>query len=131
MSFANIKTVLILDAITYCLMFLLCVLNRATVAALLGLPDTVVSAAGWICLAAAAPMLVAAAQHARSRALTHLVVAGNLAWVAASLAVLGVRGAQMSRLGIAGTLAQAFAVFMFAWLERKGTKASPRPVAAR
>ncbi|MGV1683094.1 hypothetical protein [Sphingopyxis sp. NJF-3] len=125
----NLKTILTLDAVTCTAMFLLCVLAAATVAALLGLPAGVVTAAGWICLAAAMPMLIVAMQRAPSRGLTKLIAVGNLGWVAASLAVLAIFAGQMTWFGIAVTLVQALVVLEFALLEAKGAAALPRAAA--
>jgi hypothetical protein len=125
----NLKTILFLDAVTCAAMFLLCVLAAATVSALLGLPDSVVIAAGWICLAAAAPMLFVAMQKAPSRGLTNLIAVGNLGWVAASLAVLAIFAGQMRWLVIGVTLAHARVVLEFALLEAKGAAALRSPAA--
>lgn len=119
----NLKTILILDAVTCAAMFLLCVFASATVSALVGLPGSVVTAAGWICLAAAVPMLVVAIQRVPSRGLTNLIAVGNLGWVAASLAVLAIFAGQMTWLGIGITLVQALVVLEFALLEAKGAAA--------
>jgi hypothetical protein len=125
----NLKTILFLDAVTCTAMFLLCVLAAALVSALVGLPSGVVTAAGWICLAAAVPMLVVAMQRVPSRGLTHLIAVGNLGWVAASLAVLAIFAGQMTWLGIAVTLVQALVVLDFALLEAKGAAALRSPAA--
>lgn len=125
----NLKTILILDAVTCTAMFLLCVLAAGMVSALLGLPAEIVTVAGWICLVAAVPMLVAVLQRVPGRGLTHLVAVGNLGWVAASFAVLAIFAGQMSWLGIAAVAVQALVVLEFALLEAKGAAALPRRVA--
>jgi len=126
----NIKTILILDAVTCAAMFLLCVFAAATLAPLFGLPAGVVTAAGWICLTAALPMVGVAAQRVPSRGLTNLIAVGNLGWVVASFAVLAIFAGQMSWLGIAATVVQALVVLEFALIEAKGAATLPRAAAA-
>ncbi|WP_077145106.1 hypothetical protein [Sphingopyxis sp. KK2] len=124
MSISNLKTVLIVDAITCTGVLALGLLALEPVAALLGLPVVVVTFGAWICLAAALPMFAAAAQAVPNAALVKLIAVGNLGWVAASFAVVAVFAAQMTGLGIVIVLAQAVAVLAFAIIEWKG--AAPR-----
>lgn len=119
MSILNLKNILIADAITCTGVFAIGLLAAAPVGALLGLPANVVAIGGWICLAAALLMIVAARQAVPSAALVKLVALGNLGWVAASFAVVATFAAQMTALGIAVVIAQAFAVLLFAILEWK------------
>ncbi len=125
----NLKTILIIDAITCAALFLLCVFATATVAALLGLPSGVVTVAGWIGLPSAALMLFVANQKAPSKALANLIAIGNLGWVAASFAVIAVFAGQMSWPGIVIVAVQALVVLDLALLEAKGAAALPRAVA--
>lgn len=119
MSILNLKNILIADAITCTGVFAIGLLAAAPVGALLGLPASIVAIGGWICLAAALLMIVAARQAVPSAALVKLVALGNLGWVAASFAVVATFAAQMTALGIAVVIAQAFAVLLFAILEWK------------
>jgi len=119
MSILNLKNVLIADAITCTGVFAIGLLAAAPVGALLGLPANVVAIGGWICLAAALLMVVAALQAVPSAALVKLIALGNLGWVAASFAVVATFAAQMTAIGIAVVIAQAFAVLLFAILEWK------------
>lgn len=119
MSILNLKNILIADAITCTGVFAIGLLAAAPVGALLGLPANVVAIGGWICLAAALLMVVAALQAVPSAALVKLIALGNLGWVAASFAVVATFAAQMTALGIAVVIAQAFAVLLFAILEWK------------
>ena len=105
MSIRNLKYILIADAVT-------CTGDFA-----IGL------------LAAALLMVVAALQKAPNPALVKLIALGNLGWVAASFAVVATFAAQMTGLGIAVVVAQAFAVLGFAILEWKAV-ATPRVAAA-
>ena len=125
----NLKTILIIDAITCAALFLLCVFATATVAALLGLPSGVVTVAGWIGLTSAALMLFVASQTEPSKGLTNLIAIGNLGWVAASFAVIAVFAGQMSWPGIVIVAVQALVVLDLALLEAKGAAALPRAVA--
>ena len=119
MSFLNLKNILIADAITCTGVFAIGLLAAAPVGALLGLPANIVATGGWICLAAALLMAVAAAQNEPNPALVKLIALGNLGWVAASFAVVASFANAMTGLGIAVVIAQAFAVLGFAILEWK------------
>ncbi|HEV2600012.1 hypothetical protein [Sphingopyxis sp.] len=119
MSILNLKNVLVADAITCGGVFAVGLLAAAPVGALLGLPASVVAVGGWICLAAALLMIVAARQAVPNPALVKLIALGNLGWVAASFAVIATFGAQMTALGIAVVVAQAIGVLGFAILEWK------------
>ena len=130
MSTRNLKTILILDAVTCLGVFALGLLAAGPVGALLGLPATVVAIGGWICIAAALAMLAAARQAVPNAALVRLIALGNLGWVAASLGVVAVFAAQMTGIGIAVVIAQAAAVLGFAIVEWKGAGAASNAVAA-
>ena len=119
MSILNLKNILVADAITCTGVFAIGLLAAAPVGALLGLPANIVATGGWICLAAALLMAVAAAQNVPNPALVKLVAVGNLGWVAASFAVVATFANAMTGLGIAVVIAQAFAVLGFAILEWK------------
>ncbi len=126
MSIFNLKNTLIIDAVTCTALFVLCVFATATVAALLGLPSDVVTAAGWIGLPSALLMLFVAHQKAPSKGLANLIAVGNLGWVAASFAVLTIFASQMTWLGIAVVAIQAVVVLDLAIFEAKGAAALPR-----
>lgn len=129
MSILNLKTVLVADAITCSGVFALGLLAAAPVGGLLGLPANIIAIAGWICLVAALPMLLAAAQEVPHAGLVKLIAIGNLGWVAASFAVVATFAAQMTAIGITVVIAQAFGVLLFAILEWKMASA-PRLAAA-
>lgn len=126
MSIQNLKSVLILDAATCAGIFLLSLIAAVPVASLLGLPVVIVTLGGWICLASALLMAFVTTQKPPSAALTKLIVLGNLGWVAASFAVIGVFAGQMTSIGIALVIAQALAVLVFAFLEAKGAAVAGR-----
>jgi hypothetical protein len=111
-----LRRTLAVDAATCVAMGALLVAFQAPLAGLLGLPAALLFYAGLALFPCAALMLAA---H-RSRALAWLVVAGNAAWVAASVAVLLV--ASPTALGYAFVIAQALAVAVLAWLESLGIR---------
>lgn len=129
MSIRNLKTILVADAFTCAGVFAAGLLAAEPVGALLGLPAQVVAIGGWICLAAALLMVVAARQAVPGAGLVKLIALGNLGWVAASFAVLAAFASQMTGLGIAVVAAQALGVLGFAILEWKAV-AGPGAVAA-
>ncbi len=129
MSLFNLKNTLLIDAVTCTGLFVFCVFATATVATLLGLPSEVVTVAGWIGLPSALLMLFVANQKVPSKGLANLIAVGNLGWVLASFAVLGIFADQMTALGMAVVVVQAVGVLVFAIYEAKGAAALPRTVA--
>lgn len=119
MSILNLKTVLVADAITCTGVLALGLFARQPVATLLGLPINVVAIGAWICLAAALPMFLAAAQRVPNAGLMKLIAVGNIGWVAASFAVVANFMGQITGVGIAVLIAQALGVLIFAILEWK------------
>lgn len=115
----TLKHILAVDAATCLGVFAVGIFATAFAAGLLGLPAGVVSMAGWICLAAAMPMLFLTMQAQPNRTLVTLIALGNLGWVAASFAVLAIYGAQMTAIGMAILVAQAIGVLVFAILEAR------------
>jgi hypothetical protein len=131
MTLSNLRQVLAFDAASCGLVFAACVLAGATVAGLTGLPPGVVAAGGWICLAAGLLFALLAVSRTIARPLLVLGVAGNMLWVAASLAVVAVFAGGLTGLGMAIVLGQAVAVAALTWLEVKGIAVvSARAVAA-
>ena len=120
MSRIPLSTVLLLDALTCAAVFVLGVFATAMVAALTGLPDGVVSAAGWICLVAAALLAFLAARPVKPLLL--VAIAGNVAWVVASIAVWLSFADRLTPIGHAVVLAQAAVVALFVVLESRGLK---------
>ncbi|WP_447754733.1 hypothetical protein [Sphingopyxis fribergensis] len=126
MSILNLKNILIADAITCGGVFAIGLLAATPVGALLGLPANVVATGGWICLAAALLMVIAARQAVPSAALVKLIALGNLGWVAASFAVASFFADRMTGIGIIVVAAQALGVLVFAILEWKDADVSRR-----
>ena len=120
----TLRTTLLLDAASAALFVLLCLGASGTLAALTGLPEIVVALAGWICVPSALLFLWQAASP--SRPLLAVVVAGNAAWVLASIGVWIACFGQLTALGHAVVIAQACAVEFFAIMEWRGAKALRR-----
>ena len=126
----NLKAILAFDGVTCTGVFLLSLFAAVPVAGLLGLPVAVITIDGWICLASAIVMFVAAAQTPPSPALTKLIALGNLGWVVASLAVLGAFAGQMAGIGQTLVVMQAVAILVMAIIEWKGAAVAGNLVAA-
>lgn len=126
----NLKTILVIDAVTCAGIFLISLFAAVPVAALLGLPTIIVTVGGWICLASALLMFAVAAQTPPNPALTRLIAVGNLGWVAASFAVIAVFAGPMGMLGVAVVAVQALAVLAFAILEARGATVIGRAATA-
>lgn len=121
MTTKTLSQVLALDAVTCTAVFALGVFATAFVAGLTGLPEAVVNAGGWICLAAA--LLLAYLAVRPSRGLLWLAIVGNAGWVAASLAVWIAFFDRLTPIGHAVVLAQAAGVALFVALELRGVGA--------
>lgn len=111
-----LRRTLAVDAATCAAMGALLAVFSAPLAGLLGLSAALLFYAGLALFPCAALMLVA---H-RSHALAWLVVAGNAAWIAGSVAVLLI--ASPTGLGYAFVIAQAIAVAVLAELEYLGIR---------
>lgn len=127
MTQSPLRQILALDAATCVGVFVLGVLATGTVARVAGLPEVVVSSGGWICLAAAALLGWLAARP--SRGLLGLAIAGNAAWVLASVAVWIAFFGDLTAIGHAVIIAQAVAVEVFTMLELRGFRAMGTRVA--
>jgi hypothetical protein len=108
-----LKQLLVVDTLT-CLGFgLLLLAAAAPLAALLGLPQALLFYAGIVLLPCAALMALAA--KTLSKPLVAIVVAGNVAWVIMSVAV--VLMFEVTMLGLAFSVGQAVVVLLLAVLE--------------
>lgn len=129
MTSKSLSQFLALDAATCVAVFAAGVFATGAVAALTGLPAGIVSAAGWICLAAAA--LLAYLTVRPTRGLLWLAIAGNIAWVIASVVVWIAYFGQLTPIGHAVIVAQAIGVELFVMLEMRGARSlAPRPAVA-
>ncbi len=109
----TLKQLLVVDALTCFVFGLLLIAAAAPLAALLGLPQSLLFYAGVALLPCAALMALAAKTLAKP--LVAFVIVGNAAWVIASIAV--VLMLEVTTLGLAFIVAQAAAVLVLAVLE--------------
>lgn len=116
-----------LDAATCVVAGLAMALGAAPLAGLTQLPAALLLGAGLAMLPVAALFAFIAARPRGTRGLAWLGVAGNAAWAAASVAVLGVVPA--NGLGVAFVLAQAAVVALLAGLEWRALQQGPRAAA--
>lgn len=115
-SIASIRALLLFDAATCLLMGLVLLLARAPLAALTQIPAPLLVWAGGALLPVALFMAAAGLAKPVRHWTALLVVAGNLLWVFASLAlVVAIDG--LTVLGIGFVLSQAVAVAALTWLE--------------
>ena len=117
-----------LDAASCALFFAIGAGATATAAELLGLPEIIVAAAGWICLPSA--MLFAYLALRPNRALLTLGVIGNSGWVLASAAVWIAYFGQLTTLGHVVVIGQAIVVELLTLLEWRGLRSFGRTAAA-
>ncbi len=109
----TLRQVLNLDALTCTAFGLLLVFGAAPLASLLGVPEALLFWAGVVLFPSAALMLLAARRPAPL--LLWTVIAGNAAWVVASVGV--VVALDLTALGVVFVLAQAAAVLALTLLE--------------
>jgi hypothetical protein len=121
MQLPNLKQTLLLDATTAAAFVILCLGLTAPLAEVTGLPASIVAAAGWICVPSALLFLHQAFRP--SRVWLTMVVAGNAAWLIASLALWLAYFGELSPLGHGIVVAQAVGVEIFLMLEWRGLKA--------
>lgn len=129
MTTKTLSQFLAIDAAVCALVFVLGVFATAIVAELTGLPDAVIAAAGWVCLAAGTLLAVLAVRPMRGP--LWLAIAGNLAWVVASVAVWMVYARDLTAFGHALVIVQALGVAAFVVLESRGAASlASRPAIA-
>jgi hypothetical protein len=117
-----LRGLLAFDAASCVAMGVLLVVAAEPLAPLFGLPATLLAWAGGLLLPSAALMAVAAALQPRGTGMAWLVVAGNVAWVLASAAVLVLTAP--TALGVAVVLVQALAVALLGLLEGRALRAA-------
>ncbi len=126
----TLRQTLVADGIASTGFFLLGIFVTSAVATLLGLPETLVLVATWICLPSAILMFLAVGREKPNKALAKNIAIGNCLWVIASLVVLALYAQSMTTLGIVAVAAQALVVLEFAFFEWRGAKTSAQPAAA-
>jgi hypothetical protein len=115
-----LRRALLVDAASCAAMGLALAILARALAPLLGLPEALVWTAGLALLPVAAYMALVGTREAAHPALVWVVIAGNAAWVAGSIAVLALFAT--TALGTTFVLAQAAAVAILAELEWVGLR---------
>lgn len=113
----SLRNILLVDAVTCAAMGMALAIGSAAIGELTRLPPALLWYAGLALLPIAAFMGVVATRPAIPAVGVCLIVAGNILWVAASLALLGGGWIAPNALGIAFVLVQATAVTVLAALE--------------
>ena len=113
-----LNRVFLADAMTCFACFALLVTAADSLAPLLGLGAGLLRGAGWLLLPVAALFGWIATRDRPPMPMVLLGIVGNLAWVAASVAVIMMM--QPTPIGIAFVAAQAAAVLLLAALEYRG-----------
>jgi len=114
----DVRPILALDALTCLAAGALMLLGAGLLSPLLGLPAPLLTVSGALLLPIAALFGWMSRQPVVPQPLLMLAVGGNLAWIAASLAVLFI--CAPSLLGVAFVAGQAAAVLVLAMLEVRG-----------
>ncbi len=122
-----LNTILVTDAASCAGLGALCLAAPGLLARLFGLPASLSLAAGAILLVSAVILAYAARARPVPMPLLRLIVAGNAAWVAASLAVLAL--VPLAGLGVGFIAAQAAAVAVLAIVEARFLRAPVESVA--
>ncbi|PKP79393.1 MAG: hypothetical protein CVT80_16260 [Alphaproteobacteria bacterium HGW-Alphaproteobacteria-2] len=127
--FANLSLARILqaDAAACLAMGLGLALLPGPVARVLALPEGLVLWAGALLFPAAALMIAASLRPGKG--LLALVVAGNAAWVLASLALVPAGWVTPNAFGTGAILLQAGVAALFTWAEARGLRAEARRAA--
>lgn len=121
----DLRRVLLVDAATCIAMGLFLVILAQPLAPMLGLPALLLEIAGAVLFPIAAFMLWAATREGVLQSGARLVVAGNAAWVAGSLALLIGDWAAPTPLGYAFVIVQAAVVVLLAGMEYWGLRRLP------
>lgn len=115
-----LKRVLVVDALTCVAMGVALLVAPGHLSELLGLPVMLLRSAALILLAFAVLLVWTSRQPVIASGLIRLVVSGNLAWVAASFALVLGGLVPLTAVGTAFVLAQGAAVLVIAGLEAFG-----------
>jgi len=130
-SLPSLPSLLLVDAATCAVLGLALEFGARPIAALTGLPESLLLYAGLSLFPIAAVMALVALRPALQPAGTWLVIAGNAAWAIASLALLATGWVAPNGLGVAFVLVQALVVVVLAMLERAALRRmAPHPRAA-
>ena len=124
-----LRRALLLDAAISGATGVLLILDAGLLQRVLGLPSTLLHYAGLALIPFAALLVHLARRERLSSSSVRAVIAGNAAWVVASLAVLLAGWIEPNRLGTAFVVAQALAVAVLAEIEYAGLRRSAAIVA--
>lgn len=113
----TLRNVLIADAASCAAMGMLALMAKDMIAAICGLPPSLVTAVGFILLPSAAFILMVALRASAPVWMMQLIIWLNTAWIIASL--LAVITLQPTPIGIALIMAQATIVAMLTLLEMR------------
>jgi hypothetical protein len=119
-----LRNVLLADAATCAAAGLLMALGAQPLQELLALPAPLLRYAGLGLLPFAAALVYLSQKPAAPAGAVLAVIAGNAAWVAASVLILAAGVIEPNRLGVAFVLAQAAAVAVLAEMEWVGLRRS-------
>ena len=125
-----LRRVLILDAAVSGATGLLMSAGASVLEPLLGVPGSLLRMAGLALLPFAVGLLLIARQRPVGKASVLTVIAANVVWVAASVALVAAPLAPLTSLGYAVVVAQALAVLGFAELQWIGLRRAARPALA-
>lgn len=125
-----LRRVLLLDAAISGMTGLLMWAGAGVLEPLLGMPGQLLRVAGLALLPFAAGLIVLARRRTVARGAVLAVIAANVLWVAASIAVVAAPLAPLTSLGYAVVVVQALAVIGFAELQWVGLRrAAPTALA--
>jgi hypothetical protein len=116
-GFLSLRNILLLDASTCAAMGTLLTTASVWISSLMQIPAALLFCAGLSLFPIAAFMALVATRRAIPVAGVRLIVAGNAAWVAGSMVLLGSGWIAPNALGCGFVLLQATAVAILAWLE--------------
>jgi hypothetical protein len=117
-----LRQILLVDAVVSGAAGLLMGLGATALQEWLGMPAALLRYAGWSLVPFAVGLVLLARREALPRGAVVAVIALNVAWVLASVAVLFARAIQPSALGYAFVIGQAVAVAVLAEMETVGLR---------
>ena len=121
--------VLRIDAAASGAMGLLLAIDAGALHSTLGLSVPLLRGAGLILVPFAAALLVLAPRAGGAPGLVRLIMAGNVLWILASIALIAAKSASITLLGELFVLVQAVAVALFVYLESRAIRDSRSPLA--
>jgi len=118
-----------IDAVASGAMGLLLAIDAGALQSMLGLPTPLLRGAGLFLVPFAAALLALAPRSGRAPGLVRLIVAGNVLWIVASIALVAATSGSITLLGELFVLGQAVAVGLFVYLESRAIRDSRSPLA--